>query len=860
MTATEKILSDIGVIYTLIENFPDSFFDFEGAPYTNGFDFLLDVLRACGINEQAIINFIVAEVYGVYNETGEANWYTLEGLAENLARSNIKVNETNRWIDTLENGIKVILMGMFTSLFTCSALPVLPNRVFDLTTYHLSGDTSSGAYLMPPLIQNMTTENGIIGASNDANFKIKIPIGSIDALGLLSISPVSPYGRLYYNVSGGTDFYQKISTKKIELKPSIKSVLSGETYINSGYNYTEQIHLVMNNAGNNLWSFTINLPNNQILENKLKIKLKMANSKGIFTTETFKIEPNETTSNTKEIKESDKYTIKEITLNGHVNQGGISLAYGNSYIDAWIYSDENTFNAWTGNKKLKEYGGVNWTTGFTQYIATANTNVEYLEEVETGCFEYQKIDEAPNGKYFTYTYVPGSDVITENSPEFIGVYNGVNPNLLYQTCDMNAFIWYVINRGKKTNQEEENHLMWDSRNIVYKKSENEYWFPNSEWWGSKKSEGEEFKNEDGYTYYDNQSSYYPIIQLERYDRNASNMLLLRFPAQRYFAPKKRQKMDEPGATINSISDRLYFNSSVYKFDWEYLQSINILNIKFLLARFIENITGNVLDSARNIRFNYWNRIILGKLRKAIKNIIAADDMEIEDCYNTFSNEDFDELLEEMFYEKYTATKYNGESKKARIHNMDNYAVELDSINDGATQSGTISRTQKLVTDVLVTEGEDSYIENMYDGNLLEKLCESIVIGIVESLFTPQVMLLAAINYDLMGLGSLENIMTSLMNNLLRLVANIVKAVKDLINYILLNLIIENIIPILKMMALLLFLEKLTNWLVVLLDAVKCITLMTVNVGFDYYRDGRIDEVNYADIVNNNALPESQSSC
>ena len=99
-----------------------------------------------------------------------------------------------------------------------------------------------------------------------------------------------------------------------------------------------------------------------------------------------------------------------------------------------------------------------------------------------------------------------------------------------------------------------------------------------------------------------------------------------------------------------------------------------------------------------------------------------------------------------------------------------------------------------------------------------------------------------------------------MNNLLRLVANIVKAVKDLINYILLNLIIENIIPILKMMALLLFLEKLTNWLVVLLDAVKCITLMTVNVGFDYYRDGRIDEVNYADIVNNNALPESQSSC
>ena len=59
------------------------------------------------------------------------------------------------------------------------------------------------------------------------------------------------------------------------------------------------------------------------------------------------------------------------------------------------------------------------------------------------------------------------------------------------------------------------------------------------------------------------------------------------------------------------------------------------------------------------------------------------------------------------------------------------------------------------------------------------------------------------------------------------------------------------------MMLMLYLEMITDWLIILLDAVKCIPLM---LGITVVKDGRIDEVDYADIVNNQSIPESSSEC
>ena len=56
MSSTAKVLGTIGALNTLIENFPMSILDlFKGKTYTSVFEFIIDVLYACGVPTNEII-------------------------------------------------------------------------------------------------------------------------------------------------------------------------------------------------------------------------------------------------------------------------------------------------------------------------------------------------------------------------------------------------------------------------------------------------------------------------------------------------------------------------------------------------------------------------------------------------------------------------------------------------------------------------------------------------------------------------------------------------------------------------------------------------------------------------------------
>ena len=86
-------------------------------------------------------------------------------------------------------------------------------------------------------------------------------------------------------------------------------------------------------------------------------------------------------------------------------------------------------------------------------------------------------------------------------------------------------------------------------------------------------------------------------------------------------------------------------------------------------------------------------------------------MEVEDCWKSFSNEDFNDLLNEMVYSRYTASEYNGEVVKGRQHNVEDYIAQLNGISQSTRTEGTTTKITKLVNDVMVNPGtEPSYGE------------------------------------------------------------------------------------------------------------------------------------------------------
>ena len=866
MESTDKVLGTISAMNTLIENFPMSILDMmKGKQYTSMFDFVVDVLNACGVNTNEIIDFLLQEIYGIESSIQNGR----EAFLNDVRNGSLEVNAQNEFLLTLEMSMKGILMAILSSIFSCSAIPVIPNKMFDGADDDMFPNDKDS--LLFKALKNKSLEPFLV------------PTKAIDPMGMLKISPTSDNGRLLYAIEGSDIYYKKEFVEKTTLRTKIERIPQNVTKTIKTYKeerlYTDEnqigVYMELVTKGDeyaeDINIFKIDSPvNTDIL---IRISYSPYGDINNVITSEFLILEGETSSDLFILSPKDMHNngqtsvIHSITING-----------GNGFgcEDKWVYLDReksnNIVQYWSDNN-AKSLNNVNW--GSTNEELTAKevyeeitTTEETLREVEypytemvlkyVEC-EYEDIT-APKETIVRVDFV--SEEVNENDADYIVCYEGLNPNTLYKTMDMNAFLWYVLHKGTKNPQIEYNHMMWDSRisakrKDIFRKSDEEW----NSWYNSKPTYTDEFKYENSRI--TNDTPFYPIIQLEP-QGTAENEFRVHLPSQRYLMPGKRKSV-----LNNERIPKNSFNSSIYKFNWDYLNNIQILNPKLLLVGLCESLLGFSLTTISSVDINFTKKIIESKLSSAIKKVIEANDMEAEDCYMEFSNDEVNIMMEEMLLSRYSATTYGGETSTVRVHNVSNYIDKLDKININAAVAGNTTQIKKLITEVTgnpSTEGSIDYgLQVSTDGNILKKLLWSIIMPILLSIFTPQVILLLYINFDLMGLLKSEDFLKNdfgmifnlILNKIFALVKSIILFIKDKIIELLLVFFFEKIVPLLVKYEMLILLERLGYWLEILKSAISCMPT------FKFKRNktiGSIDDVNYADIINVQETPESVNPC
>ena len=846
--STERIFGQISAMQTLLENFPMNIFKNKSKNYNSAFDFIIDVLYACGVDTNQIITTILEKIYGVEGLAGSS----IDGLLERIKYGNFEVNTQNPFMQKIEESIKIILMGLFTSIFTCSALPILPNKVFDRNDFNvqISGTTE---YLMSDSIINQL--EGMV-----------IPVKTIDLMGMLSISPTSYDGHLYYLTEGKNKYYNKIEKIEKTIVDVEKTIHPGETYQKKDFKYDFEYPLTISATSQ---SVQFILTDDQFINyHKPYVDLKIVASVlyedgagDLYGTILA-----DDTGGTVTISSPKTITsIVGVIINGREKEGTVTFNMQGVEKQGHIYLDKNHSSIENGINESINWGTSTLATALELRTFTATTEMHQIvqEEVEETKLSYIEIEksEIPSGtEIVRKTTVPLN--VNEESPEYIVSFQGENPNLLYRTYDMNAFIWYALNRGESQTQIGKNQMMWDSRVFASKNSitrnTSEEW---NDWYNSKQTEGAEF-------FYQGtplNEFMYPIIQLEPNGANKRN-LLIHIPSQKYFLPQNRQRY-ENGEEGNLFA----MNSSIYSYDWDYLKNIRILNPKILLSKLVENLFGFTLRATNSFNFNFVENLIRGKMSSAVKNIIEANDLEVEDCYKVFSNEDFDELLNDMLLQRYSAT-YSKDGN-ARTFDLDSYINKIDKINDKIQTEGTTTSLTRLVTEITVDPSEESYMDYGFDygynmdGGILKNLLFAITMPIIESLFTPQVMLLVVINFELMGVTRLDSflgndlstILNLFFNKILGLTKSIILFIKDKIVEILMDLFYSYVKPLIENWLNVLLLERLEYWLDVLYSAINCLPTMMITIGPGQIIN-EIDDVDYADIVTPQNIPESKSEC
>ena len=865
MAPTDKVLGQIAAMSTFIENFPMSILDMmQGKTYTSIFVFFFDVLVACGVDINDIIQFLLDKIYGVEENINDG----LEGFYEKLKNGAVEVNTQNEFLEGLEYAIKDIFMALLSSIYTCSAIPILPNKMFDGPNSETFEDNKSNAF-------------GPLQVKNNEWSGLLVPTSVIDPMGLLDIDPTSTDGRMFYAIEGGDRYFKKelvphteyVKVKEIQTKdetikvPVFVEQKLFDKQIGVGI---KRIQQAADNTEEDINKFYITGPAEKDII--VQMSYQSYGSKSSYVWEG--TIPKGKTETTEEwicspidmFGEGRKSIIQSISIN---NNGG-SVDLGDK---TWVYLSSGAstefISIWSGNGlNAISWGAENDATTKIESAETKTVTKDEEIEVEKAITKYgyeyvevQGSDIDSNANIERVNFVPTSDITTD-SPSYIVFYDGLNPNLLYKSMDMNAFLWYALHKGMKTPQVEYNHMMWDSRvsalkQGVSRKSAEEW----NEWYNSKTGYTEEFKY-FGSTIVED-TPIFPIMQLEGQGM-AENLLKIHIPAQRYFLPKVRS------ANINGDKvPRHAFNASMYKYNWDYLNNIQILKPKLLLVGLCEHLLGFSLSTISSTNINFTKKLIETKLSSAIKSVIEANDMEVEDCYMEFSNDEVNAMLEEMLLSRYNATTYGGETATVRVHDTKKYVAMLDQVNANTSVEGNMTTITKLVTEVTTdpgTEGSIDYgLKISTDGNILKKLLWAIVMPLLMSIFTPQVMLLLYMNFELMGITKIDTfngqdftkIINLIMNKIFGLLKSIILFIKDKIVELLLTLFYEKILPTLMKYQAILVLESITFWIAILKDAISCLPR------FKFKRNkviGAIDSVDYADIIPSQDTPESTSSC
>lgn len=445
--------------------------------------------------------------------------------------------------------------------------------------------------------------------------------------------------------------------------------------------------------------------------------------------------------------------------------------------------------------------------------------------------------------------------------------NDYIPYEMWKSTDFNAFLWYIINKSNNI-KEGKYKCIWDNRVKHRKELKNNEIF-RSNFFNLYSAEGGNISTTKGQTpnskninhqWNDNfQNAEEPLtkrqyLYIEYQERSSTtsvpDVLKIYLDADRYL-----RKYSIP--------------RTVFEFDFDYIYSLKLFNSKTIVANVINSIIGigrSAAASVANGKYSLQQQIIAGKVSEITKKLMQGDDTVIDDCSFSFSNDEYNTLLEQAELKYKNRYKVNGKEHQV----TDDEISEISDLLNGLSSSATLQEQQTKIANVFTQvsakaaqNGQISESDKFTFGeSIIFDLIEQSVTQIVMQVLSPKVMVLYALNSYFMGDaadGDFSKInVENLLKGLANLIQKLVKQVLEIILQELLKFVLEEVMDLVLLMIEKLLLERIRFYVELLRRLLALLDMFMKNNSKK--SDTIIDNVNYADIVPEQTKPNNTDNC
>ena len=306
-----------------------------------------------------------------------------------------------------------------------------------------------------------------------------------------------------------------------------------------------------------------------------------------------------------------------------------------------------------------------------------------------------------------------------------------------------------------------------------------------------------------------------------------------------------------------------YSEDIRQFNADYLRSIKIFNWKTIMMNLLYELNGISPIPDIRLHLSLSDEIIDARLSTLILNTIIADDMEVDDSFYSFSNEEYSEALKRMELRKYGAKAYET-AGSAAIQNPTGTPLDImNSVSTAATLNEITTTITRGLYEIAGTSGSTGITKTtlsaslLFESNFIHELLFAIMRPFIRALLSPQIMLLFCINLDVMGLVNLQELgqrdYSLICDFIFRKMSGIIKKliifIKDKIILYLLDILKRKLKELIDQVLILMLLEQLNDYIRLLNQIIECLARFSI---------GRtitgIDDVNYADIIPEKTSP------
>ena len=300
-----------------------------------------------------------------------------------------------------------------------------------------------------------------------------------------------------------------------------------------------------------------------------------------------------------------------------------------------------------------------------------------------------------------------------------------------------------------------------------------------------------------------------------------------------------------------ITQNYYYRRTLVEFNTDYVMSLKLFDSKVVTAQLLDSLMG-LLNIDLNL--TYKQMLIKNEVKKMVQMIVETDDTVVSDCFFTFTNDDYNAMLEKAELNRAKLFSINGEQNTTTTIDPKEILRSLNELDDSAIQSGDTTVIEHALTEIsgnitTMDAREGDAINFGARMNFIENLMNNLAYVITSAVLSPKVYLLILINLEILGKDTNFNL-EGFIGQFKQLIASEIRTIRDrLINYLVVNLkpILDNIATEITVK---IGLEQAQYYYRLMKKIIDCFKRKGTTLDFT------IDSVEHADIITEEQTPKN----